>query len=90
MSVTFELEPALEDHLRNELRDLDAAAKEAFLVSLYRQSKLSQFALSQALGLDRLETEELLHRHNVTEDLPTAQELLSDAAALEQLRVARR
>ena len=51
MAVSFQLPTELEHGLRRELRDLDAEAKEALLVSLYRQGRLSHLALSQALGL---------------------------------------
>ena len=61
-------------------------AKEALLVALYRQGKLSHLALSQALGIDRFETEDLLHKHNVTEDLGTVEDYLEDARTLEKLR----
>ena len=71
MAVRFELPTDLEDELRGELVDLDAEAKEALLVSLYRQRKLPHFGLSKALGLDRFETEDVLRKHHVTEDLGT-------------------
>ena len=90
MAVSFQLPTDLERELRTDLRDLDAEAKEALLVALYRRGKLSHFALSNALGLDRFETEEVLRKHNVTEDLGTVEEYLSDAAALAQLRTAQR
>ena len=86
MAVTFELPLDLEQDLRHDRQDIDAQAKEAFLVSLYRLGKLSHFALSQALGLDRFETEDLLHRHHVVEDLGTVEDYLADARTLEQLR----
>ena len=86
MAVSFHLPTDLEHELRNKLSDLDAQAKEALLVALYRQGKLSHFALSKALGLDRFETEDVLRRHNVTEDLGTVQDYLSDAATLAKLR----
>ena len=82
MAVTFQLPSDLEQGLRH---DLDAAAKEALLVTLYRQGRLSHFALSQALGLDRWETEDLLSKHHVTEDLGTLDDYLADAQTLEQL-----
>jgi predicted HTH domain antitoxin len=86
MAVNFQLPTDLEHALRGDLRDLDAEAKEALLVSLYRQRKLSHLTLAKALGLDRFETEEVLRKHNVTEDLGTVGEYLSDAAMLAQLR----
>jgi predicted HTH domain antitoxin len=86
MAVSFALPTELERSLRSELRDLDAEAKEALLVSLYRQGKLSHIALSKALGLDRFETEDVLRKHNVTEDLGTVEDYLTDAATLAKIR----
>jgi predicted HTH domain antitoxin len=71
MSITFDLPDSIERSLRQELGNLNQAAKEAALVELYRQEKLTHYELSQALGLDRLETETILKKHNVTEDLLT-------------------
>ncbi len=84
MTLTIELPIELEQTLRRELGDLDQAAKEALLVELYRQDKLTHYELSQALGLERFETDALLKKHNVTEDLPTAEELAEDLARLTQ------
>jgi hypothetical protein len=85
MAVTIQLPPDVEQRLRVSISDLDAAAKEAMLVELYRQEKLSRHELSLALGLDRFETDALLRRHNVTEDLPTAEELAQDLERARQL-----
>jgi predicted HTH domain antitoxin len=86
MAVSFELPTDLEHQLRGGLRDLDAEAKEALLVSLYRQRRLSHAALARALGLDRFETEDVLRKHNVTEDLGTVEDYLADAATLAKVR----
>ena len=86
MTVSFQLPTDLEQELRGRLRDLDAEAREALLVSLYRQGKLSHLALSKAVGLDRFETEDVLRKHNVTEDLGTVDDYLADAATLAELR----
>ena len=86
MTVSFQLPTDLEHELRAALSDLDAEAKEALLVSLYRQGKLSHLALARALGLDRFETEDVLRKHNVTEDLGTVEDYLTDAATLAKLR----
>jgi len=85
MAVTVELPADVEQKLRAQSPDLDAEAKEAMLVELYRQDKLTHNELSQALGLDRFETDAVLKRHNVTEDLPTEAEYNS---ALSRLGVA--
>ena len=86
MAVSFQLPADLERNLRHDFKDIEGEAKEAFLVALYRQGKLSHLALSQALGIDRFETEDLLHKHNVTEDLGTVEDYLEDARTLEKLR----
>jgi predicted HTH domain antitoxin len=85
MSVTIQLPIELETILRGQLGDLDQAAKEALLLELYRQEHVSHHELSQALGLDRFATDALLKKHNVTEDLPTAEELAEDLSRLTQL-----
>lgn len=85
MAITFELPHDLEKTLRQRLGDLDQAAKEAALIELYRQDKLTQYDLSQALGLSRLETETLLKKHNVTEDLPTPSEIERDVDTLRRM-----
>jgi predicted HTH domain antitoxin len=90
MSISFQLPLELERDLRQKVADLDSEAKEALLVDLYRRGKLTHLALSEALGMDRFETEDVLHKHNVTEDLGTVDDYLSDARWLEKLRNDRR
>jgi predicted HTH domain antitoxin len=89
MSVTFQLPADVEQQLRAQQLNLEAEAKESFLVELYRRGHLTHLALSQALGLDRFQTEDVLHKHNVTEDLGTLEEHLSEVRAVEELRRAR-
>jgi len=74
MVVNIQLPAELEQRLRQQSADLESEAKQAMLVELYRQDKLSHFELSQALGLERFETDALLKKHNVTEDLATDEE----------------
>jgi predicted HTH domain antitoxin len=78
MSVTIQLPPEVENRLRAESPNLESLAREVVLVELYRREKLSRYELSQALGLTRFETDGLLQRHHVTEDLPTSAELAAD------------
>jgi len=89
MTVSFQIPSKMEENLRKDVPDLDAEAKEAFLVALYRQGKVSHCALSEALELDRFETEEVLHKHNVIEDLGTAEDVLAEVRAVESLRASR-
>ena len=82
MSISFQLPEAIELHLRAQVGDLNAAAKEAALVEIYRQRKLSQHQLATALGVTRFETDAILKRCGVTEDLVTAEELAEQIATL--------
>ena len=85
MAVTVQLPPDVEQRLRAQSSDLDTEAKEAMLIELYRQDKLTHYELSLALGLDRFETDAVLKKHHVTEDLPTLQELEDDLRTLRQM-----
>lgn len=85
MAVTFDLPNDIEQSLRRDVGDLEHAAKEGALVELYRQDKITQHDLSRALGISRLETEAVLKRHNVTEDLPTNEEYNAALARLQSL-----
>ncbi len=85
MAVTIELPPDFEERLRAETPDLDAAAKEALLVELYRRDKLSRYELARALGLTRFETDGVLKKHHVTEDLPTPEEVEEDLRRAREL-----
>lgn len=87
MAVTFELPHEIEQTLRAELGDLDRTAKESLLVDLHRQGRLSHCQLSTALGLSRLQTDDLLHRHGVFYDL-TAEDVASESEGLRKLREA--
>ncbi len=73
-TVSFTLPENIEQQLRQQVGDLSVAAKEAALVELYRQGKLSHHELGVALDLSRFEVDGLLKRHNVTEDLMTIEE----------------
>ncbi len=84
-TVSFDLPDEVEKQLRQVLGDLDAAAKEAALVELYRQGQLSHGQLAVALGISRYETDGVLKRHNVTEDLVTREELDEQVRLLRQL-----
>ena len=85
MSISFDLPASVEDQLRRELADLDVVAKEAALVELYRQERITHHQLGLSLGLERHETDGLLKRHKVVEDLPRAEELAEEIATLRRL-----
>ena len=86
MAIHFEIPTALELSLRARLNDVNAKAKEAFLVTLYREGRLPHAALSRALGLDRFQTEELLHEYNAVANRDTFEAHLADGRAIEAIR----
>lgn len=75
----------MERQLREELGDVNQAAKEAALVELYRQGTLSHGKLAECLGISRYETDAVLTRHNVTEDLITLDEFEEQVAGLRKI-----
>jgi len=85
MTITFSLPQEIEQLLAQEGRDLSLITREAVLVELYRQEKISHGQLAQALGLSRYETDAVLKRHGVTEDLITPEELNAQVEALGKL-----
>jgi hypothetical protein len=78
MSVRVDLPPDLEQRMRAASPDFDAEGREAMLVEWYRQGKITRYELSLGLELSRFETDAVLKKHNVTEDLPTPEELEED------------
>ena len=85
MSISFELPVAVEEQLRRDHADLDVVAKEAALVELYRQGRITQYQLGLSLDKSRFEVEELLKRHKVTEDLDTAEQVAEQITILRRL-----
>jgi hypothetical protein len=71
LKLTVNLPPAAEERLRAESPDLPAAVREGFLVNLFRRGILSHAELGDALGLDGVETDALLKRHQVSEQALT-------------------
>lgn len=85
MTLTVEIPDDLEQVLRRQSANLDADAKEAMCIEFFRQERITRYQLSQALGISRFETDAILKKHHVTEDLPTSQELEEDLRAAAQL-----
>ena len=85
MAVSFQLPTDLEKQLRAAFFDFDQVAKEAALVELYRQGKLSHHKLATALGLGGLELDGVLKEHGVTEDSITIDEFDEQVASLRRL-----
>jgi len=85
MAITIELPCAIEEKLRSDEGDIAAAAKEALLIELYREGRISHGELADGLGLSRSQADEVLRRRRVTEDLLTSAELAEQVAGLRKL-----
>jgi hypothetical protein len=85
MSVSFQLPADLERKLRAASADLGGEAKEAYLLELFRQGKLTHFELSQGLGLDRVETDAFLKRHDAYQGSLTAEDIEADRETLQRV-----
>ena len=85
MSVTVELPRDIEERLRRENPNLDADAKEAYGVELFRRGQLNHLQLSRVLGVDRFATDAVLKRHQVEEQSPTSADLEADRDTLRKV-----
>jgi hypothetical protein len=85
MTICFDLPPSIEQQARADGADLNREAKEAYLVDLYRQDRISHHQLAEALGLSRYEADGVLKRHQVMTGV-TALEVRDQAAALRDTR----
>lgn len=81
MNISFEIPHDIEQQLRNNGVDLSSEAREAFLVELYRQDRITHGQLGRALDLDAYETDGVLKRHGVGLGL-SIEELRAEAASL--------
>jgi predicted HTH domain antitoxin len=83
MHISVELPQDIEQELRTNGADLNGEAREAYLVNLYREDRITHHQLAQALGLSRLETEGVLKRYQVSSGV-TADEMRVQAVALQE------
>jgi len=81
-TIRFDFPDSVERHLATLSDNVDAAAKEAAVVELYRQGQVSHGALAKCLGISRTDVDALLQRHGVTEDLPTVAEFREQLEAI--------
>jgi hypothetical protein len=85
LTVTLQLPPDLEEKLRAQTPNLDAEVTEAYALELFRRGKLTHYELSQALGLDRFETDAYLKQHNVFDGSLTMEDLEEQRKTLERV-----
>lgn len=69
MSISFEIPQDIEQQLRTEGADLSHKAREAFLVELYREDRISHSQLREALGLSFHEAEQLIKERGAGHDI---------------------
>ena len=65
------------------MTDFSRDAKEAYLVDLYRQHKITHHQLGKAFGLDRFDTDVLLKHHGVELEL-SLEEFNAEVASLRE------
>lgn len=85
MSISFEIPSDMEQELCTDGLDMNREAKEAYLIDLYRQERITHCQLAEALGLSRYETDGVLKRHKVSPNVD-AQEMRAQAMALKDAR----
>ena len=85
MRISFERPQDIEQERRTNGLDLNREAKEAYLIDLYRQERITHRQLADALGLSRYETDGVLKRHEISPNV-TAREMRAQAAALKDAR----
>ncbi len=83
LKVTLDLPAGLEQKLPPGA-NVSADVRETYLVELYRRGKFTHFELSQALHLDRFETDGILKLHEVLLEL-TAERFAEELEDLREL-----
>ncbi|HVS73707.1 MAG TPA: UPF0175 family protein [Phycisphaerae bacterium] len=85
MSILIELPEDLERALRQQVENLDAAAKELLLINLYREKRIGYGELCRGLGVSRLVAEGILKRHEVYYEM-TFEDVVREGKDLEMAR----
>jgi hypothetical protein len=85
MTVSIDLPSAIENLLRKGGQDPAAVLKESALVDLYRRGAITQQQLCDGLGLNRIEVDAVLKRHDVPID-QTVEELRDELDSLHRDR----
>ena len=78
MPITLDLPPDLERQLREEIPDLDAEAKVAVALDLFRKEQITIYELRLMLGLKRSEVNALLIERKEYAQSPTLEDLEND------------
>jgi Uncharacterised protein family (UPF0175) len=68
MTITFEIPPSIHQRVQSEGADLNRAAKEAYLIDLYRQGVITHDDLGETLGLGFHQTQQIIKEHGAGDD----------------------
>ena len=82
MNISIDLPSEIAQELNATASDFGREAKEAYLVELYRQDRISHHQLTEALGLNRGEANGVLKLHKVPSGPATVEELRAEVASL--------
>ena len=85
MSITLDFPAELEVRLRNAEPNLEALAREAVALDLFRNEKITHFELGQLLGLDRFETDAFLKARHEDAQTLTLADVENDRQTIKQL-----
>ncbi len=85
MNISYEIPLDIEQELRTNGPDINREAKEAYLIDLYRQERISHRQLAEALGLNRYETDGVLKWHMVSPNV-TPGEMRAQSTCLKDAR----
>lgn len=85
MKISFEIPHDIEQQIKTNGLDVVGKAREAFLIELYREHKITHRQLGDALGLERYETDGMLKRYGVGLDL-TVEEIKAEVGLLRDVR----
>jgi hypothetical protein len=83
MNISFDIPKDIEQGLAASVADLNADAREIYLVNLYREDRITHHQLTEALGLTRIETDGVLKRHKISSG-PTLEELRAEIGSLRE------
>jgi predicted HTH domain antitoxin len=83
--IKLDVPKEIEAKIRSQSTAIDAEVREAFALELYRRGRLEFHDLSQMLGLDHIQTSELLQRNRIYRGSLTAEDIESDRRTLAAL-----
>jgi hypothetical protein len=88
MAILIDIPLDIEQSLRQSAGgDFDQTTKEALLIEMYRQRRITSAELGRALGLSRFALDGVLKLHGVVDEL-SFEEVVSESEALHRSRSA--